>query len=248
MKYIYALADPRTENVRYVGKARNPQVRLSNHLARANGTQSRHVSRWLKSLKDLGLRPILIILEEIPDDQDWQARERYWIAFYREAAKSQGTDLTNYTDGGDGGATRHGHKMSPEHKANLARLTSQRLKGSSIPWLNTPSSIAKRRESLKAAHARRRLAGTSSWGHHSDDAKARMSAAKKGKPLSEEHKQKLSVAKKNKKQSEEFIEKRVAPLRGRTQSPELRAKWAEARREWWKRKREKTQDDDVQNK
>lgn len=50
--FIYALSDPVTHLIRYVGKANNPQQRLYMHLREKSGT---HKDRWLKKLQSQGV-------------------------------------------------------------------------------------------------------------------------------------------------------------------------------------------------
>ena len=57
-----------------------------------------HRANWLQSLKSKGLKPDIVILEEINGKWPWQESERYWIA----RAKKLGWPLTNNTSGGDG--------------------------------------------------------------------------------------------------------------------------------------------------
>ena len=92
--FIYALVDPRTLKIRYVGKADNPYQRYCRHLI---DKYPCHRVDWIRSLLKIGLLPIQQILEEC-DKSEWEQKERYWIAFERK----QGYDLTNGTDGGDG--------------------------------------------------------------------------------------------------------------------------------------------------
>lgn len=113
MTYIYALLDPRTERVRYVGKSENLTRRLREHLA---DTSPCHRVHWLRQLSELNLLPTLVVLEQC-SELNWQLRERDWIAFYR----SIGEPLTNGTDGGEGG-------MWPTHAAKLGVEASRRLK------------------------------------------------------------------------------------------------------------------------
>lgn len=127
--YIYGLTDPRTMEVRYVGKSNNPKARLAIHLL---GTtieryaDNPHKTNWLKSLRSLDLDPILAILEIVPIEK-WQEREIWWIAELR----SRGSKLTNATYGGEGGTpseeTRRrlsiagtGKKHSPETKSKMS--------------------------------------------------------------------------------------------------------------------------------
>lgn len=93
--YIYALVDPRTNAIRYIGKSVRPRQRRSNHLQER---PTCHRTRWLASLRREGLQPVMLILQRLRDGDDWQSVERDWIAYGR----AQGWPLTNSTDGGDG--------------------------------------------------------------------------------------------------------------------------------------------------
>lgn len=106
--YIYALIDPRTREVRYIGKSVDPLRRLDCHLD--DKDSSLRKSRWLKKL---GERPILKILES-GVGSSWIESERWWIKFYREEV---GADLTNLTDGGEG---LLGIRFSAESRAKMA--------------------------------------------------------------------------------------------------------------------------------
>lgn len=92
--FIYALCDPVSFEVRYIGKADDPYRRYCKHLVDKSST---HKARWIQSLLKQGLLPIRQILEEC-DELIWEERERDWIAFYRKIS----APLTNGTEGGDG--------------------------------------------------------------------------------------------------------------------------------------------------
>lgn len=120
--YIYGLHDPRTGELRYIGKSVRPLERLGNHINEHSNT---HRGHWLDELSSLGLRPILTILDSVAASADWQAIERVHIA----TARKDGHRLTNGTDGGDGvtglcgeshakmAATWVGRKHTPETRA-----------------------------------------------------------------------------------------------------------------------------------
>jgi len=110
--FIYCLRDPRTDAVRYVGKANDPLHRSRMHPVKAREGGGCHRATWLRELDRLGLRPILCILEEC-ERTGWQDRERWWIAHYR----ALGCDLVNTTDGGDGS---EGHRPSQATRAKLS--------------------------------------------------------------------------------------------------------------------------------
>ena len=127
--FIYALLDPDTLEVRYIGKSINPEKRFTVHICRSSAPDS-YRKRWLKKLLTAGKRPVLRIIEEVPIES-WVERERFWIADYR----SRGARLVNSTSGGEGfadippeveaarrikiSASRMGMKFTEEHKANL---------------------------------------------------------------------------------------------------------------------------------
>lgn len=93
---IYVLIDPRDNKVRYVGKANNVSQRYKAHLNRARKHQI-HKANWIKQLKELGLKPIIEVIDVVPVDE-WIYWETYWIGQF----KAWGFDLINYTNGGDG--------------------------------------------------------------------------------------------------------------------------------------------------
>lgn len=99
MIYIYALVCPISGEIRYIGKCKNQQRRLTRHLYDAvKHTNKRHVTRWIKKLLDHDLLPEMRIIRELEDGADWQSAEQEEIKAHRAA----GFDLTNLTAGGDG--------------------------------------------------------------------------------------------------------------------------------------------------
>ena len=91
--YIYGLRDPLTEEIRYVGKSNDPKKRFEFHMY-CNDT-NRHKKHWIMSLKRIGTKPDLVILEKT-NEQDWEEREKHWIKYGRD----NGWRLTNLSDGG----------------------------------------------------------------------------------------------------------------------------------------------------
>lgn len=94
--FIYILKCPVTQEIRYVGKTNNPEERLKNHLnsSRDKNTYKRN---WLNKLKELKLKPIFEIIDEVPITE-WH----YWEKFYIKKYIDAGCILVNCTDGGDG--------------------------------------------------------------------------------------------------------------------------------------------------
>lgn len=99
--------------VRYVGKTTQYLIdRRKAHLRPSVINGKLPVNRWLKKRRaSCGF--VTRLIEHVPPGGDWAARERHWIAHYRQ----DGHRLLNLTDGGDGLA---GHTFSPEHRAKIA--------------------------------------------------------------------------------------------------------------------------------
>jgi hypothetical protein len=181
--FIYALIDPISLEVRYVGKADNPHSRYLAHLRELTATT--HKICWLKSLIKQNLKPILQILEQCGKERKfWKPRETDWIAFYKKI----GCDLTNSTNGGDGfsdptgeiakkiSASKKGKHLSEEHKIKLS-ITHKGKKFSE-----------KHKANIRAVNKGKHL----TEGH-----KTKLSIAHKGKHLSEEHKANISIGNTN---------------------------------------------------
>lgn len=91
---IYALCDPDTGAVRYIGQTCYPRRRKWLHCSSSNNRGMRKVNIWVRSLLDQGKKPAFSIIEETTD---LDARERYWIAQAREL----GVELLNMNGGGE---------------------------------------------------------------------------------------------------------------------------------------------------
>lgn len=95
---IYGLVDPITNELRYIGKAKNALDRFHEHMRPRNLVARTHKNNWLNSLVAQGLKPELIIIEECPDMFSMDEAEDFWIQYY----KSIGARLTNSCNGGKG--------------------------------------------------------------------------------------------------------------------------------------------------
>lgn len=78
---VYALTDPRTNDIKYVGVTSNMQERLARHLKREDKGKK---SDWIQELQELGLQPQMEILEQVSLSDDPFAREQYWIQYCRQ--------------------------------------------------------------------------------------------------------------------------------------------------------------------
>lgn len=94
--YIYALHDPVSGELRYIGKTVDPRARLGQHIRGVDRGRATHVKLWVKGLLARGLQPLMRVVEACCP-VTWQDRERACIAEHRGA----GARLTNTAAGGN---------------------------------------------------------------------------------------------------------------------------------------------------
>ncbi|RIJ06706.1 hypothetical protein DXT77_28675 [Pseudomonas sp. 91RF] len=89
--YIYALTDPSSLSVRYIGISETPELRLSLHISNAQGrsvhSRNEVLSEWICTLINSGSTPRMFILEET-DRSSSNALERHYIGLYRATGAS----------------------------------------------------------------------------------------------------------------------------------------------------------------
>src|SRR5258708_5038519 len=229
---IYALIDPVTGQVKYVGKTiQTLKQRLAAHLCAARGNTHTHSSRWMGGLLKQGLIPEVEILEVATDD--WQEAEEFWIANMRFL----GCHLTNHTGGGDG-LTSYRH--TPQTIENMRRAQQKRRAEQIVDPLagrkRPPEVLKKMSESQKGRtvsdERRAKISATLTGRTLPPEVRAKVSAALKGKkrgPQSLEQRQQHSQRMKGRQISEEQRAKISAALKGRPKSEEHRRKLSEMR-------------------
>jgi hypothetical protein len=111
--YIYALVDPVTSEIRYIGKSNHPAQRFEEHMEDESSTPK---ARWIRALRRRGLQPTLLLLERC-DRLIWRVRERKWIAVGHKLE----WPLTNSTAGGDGPRDAETSERARRVLANLIR-------------------------------------------------------------------------------------------------------------------------------
>lgn len=208
MTYIYALIDPRTSECRYTGKADDVPLRAQRHLRKSSLSAPTHKNCWLLSLVYAGLKPEVVVLDTIPK-KDWQTYEQWWIAYLRFL----GVNLTNGTTGGDGAVLKGAKNpmfgvKGPAHPAygkprpdDVRQRIKASLTGKPVSW-----SEEGRKSIIESNRRRAKEANPFKGQKHTAEAKAMMSAAKKGKKLTQEHKDKVAAA------SKRMWEKRKAAM------------------------------------
>ncbi len=151
---IYALCDPATGEVRYIGKANNTIKRLAGHIRDAR-RRNTPVYCWIRSLMTDGRVPVA---RQIASAWDWKEMEKACISQYR----NDGARLLNLADGGDQPSN------TPEQRSESgARLNAYLL----------ANPYEKMLQDLK-----RRIANGLRNGHVSESAKAKLRLAAKRNP------------------------------------------------------------------
>lgn len=234
---IYVLSDPRTGDVRYVGKTNNLKLRLYGHLLEKGRRTRKHF--WIRSLHRQGLKPILEAIEEFPDESGdtlWPDAERYWIAMFR----FWGFKLCNHDSGGNSG-----YRKSDITKARQsAAMTGKRHSAATIkkirisktnPSMETRSKI--RDANLGKKHSEETVARmrASHLGHEcSRETRAKIGSVNRGSIRTEEERAKIRAARARQVFSEESKMKMGSAFRGKKRSPKTIARMREAQ----KRRRE----------
>jgi predicted GIY-YIG superfamily endonuclease len=123
---IYALCDPDTNEVRYIGQTKDLKHRLCEHFS---ARSKLYRDCWIRSLER---DPSHFILEECDTREELNEAERFWIDWYRRCGFAR---LTNLTDGG-GGIDGFKHsadarkRISQNHRRGQSATTRSRISAS----------------------------------------------------------------------------------------------------------------------
>ena len=140
---IYVLKDPDTLEVRYVGKTVNTLIgRLGEHIRESikrKDSNQTYKTNWINSILESKKIPIIEEVDECPWKES-EALEIYYIAKY----KSEGYNLVNGTEGGEGVLGRQLEeqsltKLRNSLRKNLPKVYQYDLDGNLIKeWENAP--------------------------------------------------------------------------------------------------------------
>lgn len=161
---IYGLVDPRTKQLRYVGKSSSGLKRADQHKfkCRLEGVYT-HKANWIRELQLAGLEYVAVVLFEADDPQFLLEAEAFWISYYYMS----GHPLTNSMSPLGHGpirktiseATRDkirqkklGVKFTPEHRAKLSCA-----KVGVVPWNKGVPMKVESKQRLSASLAKKRL-------------------------------------------------------------------------------------------
>ena len=84
--YVYYLIDPRTKEVKYVGKTKNPPSRFKQHIKKLDKTMTPK-KKWLLELRAKGLQPKMIIAQEV--NGDGRAEEQYHLDRHKDTTQER---------------------------------------------------------------------------------------------------------------------------------------------------------------
>jgi len=169
MTSLYALREPGTGALRYIGKTvQSPKKRLSSHLSDARNGGKGHRCNWLRSLS---VTPSMEVISVIQDRYASDA-ERFAIALMRAG----GELLVNDTDGGEG---QLGLKHTPEARA---KISASKQGGKHTPETRAKISVAGRGNKSASGHKR------------TPETRAKISAARIGRKHTPETCAKISAS------------------------------------------------------
>jgi len=231
---IYALRE--NHYVRYVGKTIwTLEERLVGHLREARKGAKTHKSCWIRQMLNQGQIPTITILEFA--DGNGNKEEITWIKYFRDHE----VDLTNGTDGGDGGSP------TSETRKKIS-LTSKGHPGV-IHSLKTRREISTKLKGRHLSEETKRKISIAQKGHSvSVETKKKLSRSNKGQVCSKKTRRKISAANKGKISwnrgkhiSKRIKEKISISLKGTHSTLETQKKMSESGKKVWnKRKRNKS--------
>lgn len=219
---IYALCDPTTDEIRYIGKtAKRPIERLAEHIREARRGRQLHSSAWIRALRSPPvMRPLVVVSSDYANEMEIRTITRL---------RSRGYRLTNLTDGGEGNS---GWSPSEATRQKKRLVALRNFANGQKP----PCNIGRRATPETRARLRSSHLGKS----NSPETRAKISAiltGKKRRPFSAEHLENMRIVRTGAKASASALEsmRRAARERAKAQcgkplSPESIAKRTATRR------------------
>lgn len=189
---VYALSDPHTQQVRYIGVTFRKKARLREHLSRAMTGGRTHRDCWIRSLIARGLRPAYAVIER-GQGEGWQEAEQGWIAQYLLLA-----DLVNLTDGGEGCP---GYVPTPALRQKWAAMRA------GVPY--APGRFSAMRGKRHTPEAIEKIRAASKGRKMPASMRRKLSALRKKNPPSNEQRARMQAASRTTRQTWEFRQKAI---------------------------------------
>lgn len=212
--YLYELSDPRTGEVRYVGKSVNPKERLASHIRAAKQGDVVHCRRWIAGLLAEGMRPAMQVVAQCPDNYAANLAERTLI----KERRALGSHLTNRTDGGDGQSP--GYQWSEQAR--------DRLRQSVLGRKHTEQAKAALRATLSKPEQREARSQRSLALMSDPVLRAKCAAGRRGMPASEDTKRRIAASWTPERKAKHAAEKSALPVDDRWRDQlkaALKARW-----------------------
>lgn len=184
---IYAIINI-VDDKHYIGQASDKDFRWREHLKQLRGFYHHSILLQRAWCKHGEQNFIFVILEVLSDSSKLNEREIYWGELLKPEYNIAplGGSMKGYKHTEEAKANMSAaHKGKPHHSEEEKAIRAERMRGNS--WNKGRKHTAKHIEA-RAKHHRNKIV--------SEETKAKMSAAQKGRPLSEEHKAKLRKPKK----------------------------------------------------
>jgi len=132
--YIYTLSDPRSGDVRYIGRAIAPQSRLKAHV---NARYYNDKVKWINELKTDGLLPVMTIIDSVDDKVLAREKEQYWMNKYTmdgcELLNSTGAFMSNFMVNIPLPQFYKMRDLSNAHQMNLSELVCHLIDNAELP-------------------------------------------------------------------------------------------------------------------
>jgi y4mF family transcriptional regulator len=112
---IYALVDPRTDEIRYVGKSVNGISRPKSHITFSHNNL---INEWVNELRDDNYLPEIRILESLENPSQLIEKEKYWIGKLLE----EGYDLLNLSSKNEYNSTMNAFNAELKRKIKEQEL------------------------------------------------------------------------------------------------------------------------------
>lgn len=204
---IYALKEPDTGEVRYVGLTRDLKARLARYRHKAH---NKHLQNWIAKLLQQGKFPSVETLAKVTEGDAGHA-EREWIRRYRLADAR----LLNFTDGG-------------ESQYSMAAEVRRKIRQHRLDWWREHRDTYLMPKTQREAISR----GNKGKRHGRPEQFRTLNVQRAGIPLTEDHRRKISESLRGKPQnhSQEELKQGAARLRAMWANPETRERMREGSR------------------